>query len=175
MLLAACERGCARPWVTGQRAGETSSSGLSAMNAVDCPDGLARCEHGVVSASRLATISLPCNGGPARCACPWDVLGSCAHGCAVDGVELVIDQQQARTQLCAPPPDASVFARSTWPVPVPSPCPEGQRYACREGMTLECASSTAIGRCTQGCYAEGASIEDERVGREAAFAVLCSR
>jgi hypothetical protein len=145
------------------------------MDAVDCPDGLARCEAGVVSASRLGTIHLPCNAPPPRCTCPWEVIARCAYGCAAEGVELVVDRSQAGTQLCVPAPDAGAFARPTLPAAAASPCEEGQRYTCRAGLTVECASGTTVGLCTNGCAAEGAAIDDDRVSREAAFAILCSR
>jgi hypothetical protein len=143
------------------------------MNALDCSDGLARCEAGVVSVSRLATIPLPCSGP--ECGCPWERLADCEHGCAADGVEVAIDRTQAGTQLCAPAPDAGAFARTTLPVRATVPCEEGQRYVCSAGLTIECASGTAFALCIRGCCAERASVDDDGVSREAAFAILCSR
>jgi hypothetical protein len=164
-----------RSWVLGQRAGEAAPPGLPVLSAIDCSDGLARCEAGVVSVSRLATVPLPCSGPPPACACPWEQLPACEAGCVVDGVEFVIDRAQARAQLCAPAPDSGTFARPTLPVRATTPCQEGQRYVCASGVTVECASGAAVGFCVRGCYAEGASIEDDGVSREAAFAFLCSR
>jgi hypothetical protein len=113
------------------------------MNAVDCPDGLARCETGVVSASRVATVPQPCGGPPSRCNCPWEiVVANCEYGCAVEGVELEVDRSKAGSQLCAPAPDASVFARLTLAAPATAPCEEGQRYACSAGLTVECAAAS---------------------------------
>ncbi|MGO9836195.1 MAG: hypothetical protein ACLP1X_18500 [Polyangiaceae bacterium] len=146
------------------------------MNALDCSDGLARCETAVVSVSRLATLPLPCTGPLARCVCPWDRVADCDQGCAVDGLEMVMDRKQAGTQLCAVLPDAGALALPTLPVPVAAPCEEGQRYVCRGARTIvECVSNAAVGVCVRGCYAEDASIDDDGVSREAAFAILCSR
>jgi hypothetical protein len=148
---------------------------LPPTKAIDCPDGLARCEAGVVSRSLLATIPLPCSGPPGGCVCPWERIADCDQGCAADGLELVIDRSQARTQLCAPPAGAGPFARATLPTRASVPCQEGQRFACTAGLMVECASSTVIGLCIHGCYAEGASIDDDGATREATFALLCSR
>jgi hypothetical protein len=165
-----------RSWVLGQRAGEPSPRGLpAAVNALDCSDGLARCEAGVVSVSRLGTVPLPCSLPPPACACPWEQVADCDGRCAVDGLELVIDRSLAPAQLCAPGPDAGVFARATLPVRATITCEEGQRHVCSAGLTIECASGSAVGFCTHGCYVDGASIDDDGVSREAAFAILCSR
>jgi hypothetical protein len=145
------------------------------MNAVDCPDGLARCEAGEVSASRLGTVRLPCNAPPPRCSCPWDVIGRCEYGCTAESVEILVDRTLAATQLCAPGPDAGAFARPTLPARAATPCEEGQRYACRGGLMVECASGITVGWCTHGCFSEGAAIDDDRVSREAVYAILCSR
>ncbi len=164
-----------RSWVLGKRAGEPSPSGLPALNALDCSDGLARCEAGVVSVSRLATIPLSCSLPPPACSCPWERVADCDGRCAVDDLEVVIDRSHASTQLCAPGPDAGIFARATPAVRATITCEEGQRYVCNAGSTVECASGSVVGFCTDGCYVDGASIDDDGVSREAAFALLCSR
>jgi hypothetical protein len=93
-----------------------------------------------------------------------------------DGVELVIERRLAAAQLCAPGRDAGVFA-----VPPRATdagerlCEEGDRFLCSGGRVVECASEAAVGWCVRGCFAEGASIDDDGVSREAAFAILCSR
>jgi hypothetical protein len=109
-LLAGCGKGSARSWIFGPRAGEADPSGLSPMNAIDCPDGLARCEAGVVSVSRLRMIELPCSGPPSRCSCPWDRLPVCDRGCATEGVEVVVDRAEARARLCAPSADGGTLS-----------------------------------------------------------------
>jgi hypothetical protein len=149
---------------------------------MDCPDGLARCEDGVVSASRLAVLSMPCRGGAAACACPWGALGDCPGGCAAEGVEVVVERAHAVSQLCAPRKDARMFATpssASGPSQAPdaseTSCDEGDRYRCAGGRVVDCAASAVIGQCLQGCFAEGTSIDDDGVNREAAFAILCSR
>jgi len=128
----------------------------------------------MVSVSLLATIPQPCSGPPPRCACPWEPIAECDRGCAVDGLDLVVDRGQAQAQMCAPPADAGLFAMATTPTPAAAPCEEGQRYACRGSFVIECASSNTVGHCVRGCYAGGASIDDDGVRREAVFALLCS-
>jgi hypothetical protein len=54
-------------------------------------------------------------------------------------------------------------------------CDEGQRYLCRSGLVVDCAMAVGVGRCLRGCYAEGASVDDDDVRREAVFAILCVR
>jgi hypothetical protein len=102
-------------------------------------------------------------------------VADCDQGCEVDGVEVVIARTQAGAQLCAPPADAGALAHPTLPVPAAAPCQEEQRYVCAVGLVVECASGTSVALCMRGCYAEGASIDDDGVRREAAFAILCSR
>ncbi len=167
------------------------ASGPLAAPAVDCPDGLARCEEGTVTVSRLATLPMPCNRPGAACACPWEIEAECPYGCAAEGVELVVDRAKAGSQLCAPAPDAGPFA-SPGPVPpaaaappgapgaspVSGPedgCDEGDRYRCTGGRVIDCDARRVAGACARGCFADGTSIGDDGVNREAAFAILCSR
>jgi hypothetical protein len=193
VALAGCDRGC--DGCLGKAGtGATPSLGLESLplRAVDCPDGLARCENGVVSVSRLAILPMPCPGPPGACTCPWETVDECASGCAADGVELTVERARARTQLCAPGPDDRAYAApldatpsppvapAPWdatpsPPVAPAPCEEGERYRCAGGHVIECASNLALGRCVKGCFAEGTSIGDDAVSRETAFAILCSR
>lgn len=146
------------------------------MNALDCPDGLARCENGVVSVSRLATIPMSCKGPPGACACPWRRAGVCAYGCAAEGIEVVIDEVASTVQLCAPAADdGGIGWRPLDPPLAARVCEEGQRYQCGDGLVTDCLPGVGIGRCARGCFREGASIDDDGASREAAFAVLCSR
>jgi hypothetical protein len=90
----------------------------------------------------------------------------------------VNERAGARTQLCALGPSAGVIA-------VPSPpgapdggeaeCDEGDRYVCTGGRVVDCATRAVAGTCLRGCFADGTSIGDDGVNREAAFAILCSR
>jgi hypothetical protein len=171
LALAGCERGCA-----GKGMSLSSSTGAIPQPAVDCPDGLARCEEGAVSVSRLATLPVPCRGAAGACTCPWEALAACPRGCAADGVEVVVERARATSQLCAPESDAGAFAGRPWSAmdAGESPCEEGDRYRCAAGRVIDCEAS-AVGLCPRGCFAEGTAIDDDGVNREAAFAILCSR
>jgi hypothetical protein len=181
--LAGCTRGCSHGQaVVGSLPPVASLS--PPLRGVDCPDGLARCEAGGVSVSRLATIPDPCHGPPGACECPWQAEGECAGGCAADGAEIVIEASRAMRQLCAVLPDADVFvvpyavggAAPGSPAPrPPSACDEGDRYRCQGGEVVDCAAGLAVARCSSGCFADGTSLDDDGISREAAFAILCSR
>jgi hypothetical protein len=86
---------------------------------------------------------------------------------------MVVDRAHAATQLCAP---------VSWPLlspPIPAtagtPCEEGERYRCADGLVVECGLNAAFAQCEKGCIGEGASLEYDGVSREAAFAMLCAR
>ena len=187
-----CERGCTRDWLVERGLGAPTPTALGPMplNAVDCPDGLARCEEGVVSASRLATVPMPCRSPSGDCACPWDRVGECATGCLADGAEVALERARATAQLCVPAPNHAPFATPLGSPPAggsPAPavvdalgeagatCDEGDRYRCAGGRVVDCASGSPVAQCVRGCFSEGASIDDDAVSREAAFAILCSR
>jgi hypothetical protein len=176
LSLCSCERGCAREWLGERGVGPSASVAAAPMNAVDCPDGLARCEEGVVEGSRLASIPQPCKGLPKDCACPWDRLGSCGAGCVVNDAELVVDRGHALAQLCAPSPDAGTYAA---PPPTDiqptTACDEGDTYACSGGLVVACQTNAVVARCVRGCFAPGAGVGDDLANREAAVALLCSR
>jgi hypothetical protein len=130
-----------------------------------------------VLVSRLASLPMPCQGPASACACPWDHAADCSSGCAAEGVDVVIEAGRAPTQLCAPATNGDAFVTSpaAGPAVTETPCDEGDRYRCSEGRVVDCASAVAVGRCVRGCFAEGTSIDDDGVNREAAFAILCSR
>lgn len=171
-----CKQGCGAGRDEPTSLEGLRSGGSLPLRAVDCPDGLARCEEGTVVVSRLATIPQPCAGPFEHCACPWDKVGDCPHGCAADTVELVMEAARAKTQLCAPGPDTGAFALPVTSGPPPiATCEEGERYRCSEGVIADCAAGAAVSRCMMGCVSEGASVDSDDVRREAAFAILCSR
>jgi hypothetical protein len=192
LALAGCDRGCARAWLAERGLGgpAPNTPGPMPLNAVDCPDGIARCEGGDVSASRLATVPMPCRGSAADCACPWDLVGACPSGCVAEGAEVVVERGSAVAQLCAPVPGARPFAMASGPPPASAAagsvvidgaagpeagCDEGDRYRCTGGRVTECVSGQIVATCLRGCFAEGSSIDDDAVSREGAFAILCSR
>jgi hypothetical protein len=178
LSLFGCERGCARSWFRDHGVGsegQRQPPGSGALNAIDCPDGLARCNDGIVEASRLAMITQPCRGSPEQCACSWERVTECDRGCVVDGVEVIVERAKASVQLCAPEPDAGAIAR-VLTVTSPSRCDEDQQYRCAGGGVVACAEGAVIGTCVRGCSVEGASVGGElAVSREAAYAILCSR
>jgi hypothetical protein len=175
--LAGCERGCARRWLAERGAGQEApvQQAGPTLNAIDCPDGLARCSGGIVEASRLTSIPLPCNGPVEQCTCPWERAGECERGCVADGLDVVADRGKALTQLCAPEPGSGTFARPLREQ-APGDCDEDQLYRCVGRAVVSCADRAVVGVCLRGCFAEGAAIGGEApVPREAAFAILCSR
>jgi hypothetical protein len=90
-----------------------------------------------------------------------------------DGVTVVVDSAHALAQLCAPASDAGTLAL---PVAGPGECDEDVLYRCSGGVVVSCEAHAVVGRCARGCFAEGSDIGvDVPVGREAAFAILCSR
>lgn len=172
--LCACQRGCARSWLESHGVGEPAGVAHAgrAVNAIDCPDGLARCNEGVVEVSLLAAVPQPCVG-PQRCTCPWERAGECDRGCVVDGATVVVDRPKALGQLCAPAPDAGPHVL---PALAPADCDEGQLYRCAAGAVISCAQRAIVGRCERGCSTEGGDIGDDvQIDREGAFAILCSR
>jgi len=174
-LVTACDRGCAAVLGHAARGHGLGSLGKDLpVSGIDCPDGLARCEEGVISVSRLATVPTPCGGPPESCRCPWDRAADCAGPCAADGVEVIIERDAA-AQLCAPSGAAAFAVPSPVPIPSPAPCEEGDRYECAGGVVVECASNSIAGHCLRGCRRDGAAVDDDRVSRVAAFAILCSR
>ncbi len=176
-FLAGCERGCARTWFEAHGVGSEGRQplpGAGALNAVDCPDGLARCNGGVVEVSRLARIAQPCRGTPEQCACPWERLRECEQGCVVEGVEVVAERGKAATQLCAPAADAGAIARPLAVTP-PAGATRSSSTGARAAPSWR-ARNAVVGTCVHGCVAEGASVEDDvPVTREGAFAILCAR
>ena len=165
------------------------------MNAVDCPDGLARCIGGVVEVSRVSHYELPCTGSPETCLCPWDSLGDCPRGCAAEGVEAVIPRDRAFVQLCAPDPadPTEAFARPAPGVAPPPGACETDGVRCVGSLVVACRESAApgaggaapgaadgvtartIATCLHGCAHEGDGIDEEAVADEAAVRILCAR
>jgi hypothetical protein len=174
VFLAGCQKGCVRGWMERHGVGQPDNAppGGSALDAIDCPDGMARCDDGVVETSVLATIPRSCKG--TSCACPWERAGDCARGCVASGATVAVSRETALTQLCRPAGDAGPSA-----VVVLEPaadCDEDVVYRCTGGAVVSCSQHAIVGRCARGCATEGADLDDEvAVDREGAFAILCSR
>jgi hypothetical protein len=170
-----CDRGCGAllDRVTDGHGSRSTAFGKDLpLGGLDCPDGLARCEQGVISVSRLATIPSPCNGPPEACRCPWDRAADCPGPCAADGVEVVVDRDAA-AQLCAPHGGRSFVLPSPVPVPSPAPCEEGDRFECTGDSVVECAANTIAGTCLHGCQRDGGAVDDDRI--DPVFAVMRTR
>jgi hypothetical protein len=149
-------------------------TGPITLGGVDCSDGLARCQGGVVEVSVSFHYPEPCSGPPEKCRCPWERLDDCPGACAADGVELVISRERARRQLCAPTAGESFAGPAGLgdaDVVSPSTC-EGT-YACFASTILACGPPrVAVAMCARGCA--GDTLEDP-VPMSAATALLCSR
>jgi hypothetical protein len=102
-------------------------------------------------------------------------VATCETTCAAEGAEVAVEPSLAR-QLCLPASDAAIAMRSTGALPAPPGCSDGQLYRCVASDVVSCHENAVVGRCTLGCVAPGAFVDDsEPVNREAAFAILCSR
>jgi hypothetical protein len=173
--LAGCERGCAKSWLADRGIGgdpRTSPSAIVPLNAIDCPDGLARCRDGVVEASLLATVPAPCVGE--ACACPWTRVATCERGCTADGVEMVVERDEAEDRLCAPTAGALALpAQATTPL---TPC-DIRGYRCDGAVLEQCdddgAPPRAVAVCTHRCA--GATIDADGVTNDQAISLLCAR
>jgi hypothetical protein len=123
--------------------------------------------------SRLAKVD--CRGPETPCSCPWESLATCPTGCAAEGLQVVIDREQAVAQLCAPLRDASIITWSPDGGSEEVRCESEELYRCARGAVVDCAAHSVIAYCVRGCFAEGATIDEAAVRRETAFAILCSR
>src|SRR5579883_2828131 len=166
-LLSSCDRGCGRRWFD-ERAPSAPASASPLVPAVDCPDGLARCEAGEVLVSRLAAIPQPCKGTPKDCTCPWDRIGTCpgvsegAGGCVAEGAEVVVERSRAVAQLCVPSRDAGPLSAAPAPGALPTTsCDEGDLYKCAGGAVVACSGNALVAQCVRGCAAEGAGVDDD--------------
>ena len=182
LAIAACDRGCSCApggswaWDPAGKSPVPVPSGSVAfpMNAIDCPDGIARCIDGIVEVSRLAAIAQPCIGPPEKCQCPWDRVGGCDHGCVADGIDLALSRAQAFVQLCAPSA-ADVFARPPLPnVQLPSDLCVAETYHCVSGTVVACAETAMpLATCVNGCAEEGSALDEEGLTRDQVVALLC--
>jgi hypothetical protein len=175
VALAGCERGCLARWLSGD--GEGTYAGGSSpttprdhaidLSGTDCSDGLLRCQHGQVEASRTGHLSARCGEGQSpekkasECVCPWEVLTSCT--CAIEGVEISAMPDAGARQLCRPvePVARPVLASDDASVTV---CAD-EGTTCREGLVRVCDAPAAVSRtvayCIFGCAAGVELVETE--------------
>jgi hypothetical protein len=181
-LLLGCERGCLSRWLAERGMGPppptTSRSGPPPgidLGGSDCSDGLLRCVEGRVEASRTAHLPSECGGAkpgpqgesPRACVCPFDVIGSCASGCAAEGLEVVGAPTEAGVaQLCQA--DAPV-ARPLTPGEVADSAPAicaAEGVACVDGIVRICdhagQSARPIAKCFGACQT-AVAIDDATV------------
>ncbi len=196
VLVSGCERGCLARWL-GERGvgGEPpeSSGGVAPqgktrsldLSGTDCSDGLLRCRDGRVEASRAAHVPAACGGGrtgerqPA-CECPWDVVATCASGCASDGLEVIGAPTDAGTaQLCRP--DVPV-ARPVLPGdPIPNEICATAGVACVDGIVRTCEAAghpaRPLATCLDGCQPHvGIDVEPgETKNPDGLVSILCQR
>lgn len=198
--LVGCERGCLATWFeqhgvgagdpgarrpgspAGGGAGPRGSGDPAAfdLGGTDCSDGLARCFSGSVAVSVAGHIPRSCTAPkelPGACACAWSPAGSCAAGCAKEGLEVEATREVAVEQLCATP---ELLLRPPTPVETAAVtiCAE-EGVVCVEGVVRACVArgqpARLAGVCVNGC-ASGVALEpgDVLTG-DGAASILCRR
>jgi hypothetical protein len=179
LVFCGCERGCAKPWLAERGIGEspkTSPSVVIPLNALDCPDGLARCRDGVVETSVLGTVPTPCSGAPESCVCPWERLATCERGCTANDLEMVVEREHAEAQLCAPVA-ADVFARPAESTTAIVPC-DIRGFRCDGAVVERCEDDGAEPRpvavCTRRCAEPEGVVDADGVTTDQAVALLCA-
>jgi hypothetical protein len=158
------------------------------LGGSDCSDGLARCVGGAVEVSRRAHVPDPCVGRPTECACPWDVVASCPHGCVADDLILDLSDIESITQLCALEEGEAVARvtameeKGSAPLTTPECAADDGDHVCVGGRVVRCAFDSiteaprmrAVATCLRGCAKEGGRIGDEADDAQAQ-ALLCAR
>jgi hypothetical protein len=154
------------------------------MSGTDCSDGLLRCQHGQVEASRTSHLSARCGEGQSpekkasECVCPWDVVASCA--CAIEGVEISALPDVGARQLCRPEQPVARPALASDDASVTVCADEGT--TCREGFVRVCDGPASVSRtvayCIFGC-ATGIQLVETDDGPAAnldgVISILCQR
>lgn len=184
LALPACERGCVWRLVPGEGLA-TGPRGVAEAwfggGDVDCADGLARCQGGVLEASQAARRPLACQGRPEACACPWSVVGRCPGACVADGLELPLPRERAAAQLCAReqgalPTGRPPTATTTLP-PLGDAC-EADAFVCLGSAVVACRPTPRVaGTCVAACASPdplGGRVA-ESLSDTQAVAVLCAR
>lgn len=180
---AACSRGSLSDWVRTKK--ETVTELPRAFGpAIDCPDGVARCIDGVVEASRLARIPVPCTKKetPGDCVCPWDVVADCPRGCASEGLSLVVPPERAAARLCAADPSKPVARPAPDAIAPPGAC-AGEGYRCLTSLVISCSAGEArleagsarvLAACLRGCAHDGDSLDFAESDADGASRILCA-
>lgn len=180
-----CERGCLSSWLVERGVGTGGGgapSDVLGLEGTDCSGGLARCEDGVVMASRTARVPASCAEGIApedreqACACPWEVALRCETGCAVPGLVAAVSVSDA-AQLCRP---RSPVLRDIAPGDPTSAaiCAE-PGLDCVDGVVRACEAAgrpaRLLGACIHGCAVRVAVDPGDWAIADGAAVILCRR
>lgn len=194
VALAGCERGCLARYLGGEGNEHSGFAGAPSnepartrtfdLGGTDCSDGLLRCQHGHVEASRVAHLSASCGQGQSpekkasECVCPWDVVASC--DCAAEGLEAVGVADGGARQLCRPrePVARPVLRDDDASVRV---CTD-EGVSCRDAFVHVCdapaAAERAVAYCIFGCapLVQIADIDDGLLKNpDGVISILCKR
>jgi hypothetical protein len=158
--------GCARGACADRP--EELVSRAQALGAVDCPDGLARCEAGEVSISQLTRV-------PPSAACPFRHIGRCATSCVLEDATVTLPAKAAMIQLCADALTDNHTAVATGPVPPEGECEEGS-YQCTRRTVYGCDPQrgwSPRADCPRACVVDTGTLNADTLA--AAAHVLCNR
>ncbi|MBX3230929.1 MAG: hypothetical protein KIT84_36330 [Labilithrix sp.] len=189
VVLGGCERGCLARWLAEQESSPEPAASTARgidLTGTDCSDGLLRCRAGAVEASRVAHLPGSCVKGVnpektgAACVCPWDVVATCASGCADEEVEVTSSSDVVARQLCRPatPVARPVLGEDDASIDVCS----DDGFTCRASIVRACdgagMASRPLARCIHGCALDVAvEIAGDGPARNPAgvIAILCRR
>ena len=170
LALSGCERGCLSTWWESHTKPQPVITGSQPGEHPGCVSGFTRCMNGGIQASRDAP-NVKCT--PEGCACPWNAVGKCDHGCVEEGVAFELPEDAGAAQLCAPEHAADVVADGEIAMDAGEIACEMEGYRCSEGIVSSCAAPKAA-RCVHGCAKLDELAVDVDDLRTAAL-VLCAR
>ncbi|MGH7279999.1 MAG: hypothetical protein ACRELY_00625 [Polyangiaceae bacterium] len=170
LALCGCERGCLSTWWQSHTRQPPPITGSQPDEHPGCVAGFSRCMGGELQASRDAP-NVKCT--PEGCACPWDAVGKCDHGCVQEGVAFELGADAGALQLCAPERVADVIADGEIVLDAGEIACEMEGYRCADGVVSSCATPKAA-RCLHGCAKLHDVVLDIDDLRSAAL-VFCAR
>jgi hypothetical protein len=124
--------------------------------------------------------------GRNECACPWDTVTICGHGCAVEGLVAIADPDAGARQLCRVEAAALGASAGIARPPLPGdPALLSPRICndvgvdCIEGSVRSCngagSPEQVLAVCLHGCDPGIAIDHGERMIGDGAAAILCRR
>jgi hypothetical protein len=125
---------------------------------------------GSVQASRNAP-NVKCT--PEGCACPWDDVAKCDHGCITEGVPFELEVDSGAMQLCAPAHASDVVQDDEITLDAGEIACEMEGYQCKDGVVSSC-TEPKLARCVYGCAKLDDTVLDLDDVRTAAL-ILCAR